>query len=139
MRSVEDTRPRRGLSVPVVTVLARSGELAEDDQRRLVRYVIQDGNGAAVIFAAGTTGEWDKLPADLQKVVRDSVIESQETQRKAVRDDDENLLKDLKAKGMQVTMPDHNAFRAATAPAYDAFYAKFGDRAKKIIETIRGM
>ena len=34
MRSVEDTRPRRGLSVPVVTVLGRSGELAEDDQRR---------------------------------------------------------------------------------------------------------
>ena len=61
MRSVEDTRPRRGLSVPVVTVLDRSGELLEDDQRRLVRYVIQDGYGADIVFAAGTTGEWDRL------------------------------------------------------------------------------
>ena len=69
MRSVEDTRPRRGLSVPVVSVLDRSGELREDDQRRLVRFVIQGGNGADVIFAAGTTGEWDRLPAALQRRV----------------------------------------------------------------------
>jgi dihydrodipicolinate synthase/N-acetylneuraminate lyase len=69
VRSVEDTRPRRGLSVPVVSVLDRSGELREDDQRRLVRWVIQDGNGADVIFAAGTTGEWDKLPAAAQRRV----------------------------------------------------------------------
>jgi TRAP-type C4-dicarboxylate transport system substrate-binding protein len=52
---------------------------------------------------------------------------------------DKQLLEDMKAKGMQVTMPDRGAFRTATAPAYDAFYAKFGDRAKKIIEAIRGM
>ena len=76
MRSVEDTRPRRGLSVPVVTVLERSGELREADQRRLVRFVIQGGNGADVIFAAGTTGEWDRLPAPLQRrVVRISAEE----------------------------------------------------------------
>jgi dihydrodipicolinate synthase/N-acetylneuraminate lyase len=62
--------------VPVVTVLERSGALAEEDQRRLVRYVIQGGNGADVIFAAGTTGEWDRVPAALQRrVVRVSVEE----------------------------------------------------------------
>jgi dihydrodipicolinate synthase/N-acetylneuraminate lyase len=69
VRSVEDTRPRRGLSVPVVSVLDRAGELREEDQRRLVRFVIQGGDGADVIFAAGTTGEWDKLPAALQRRV----------------------------------------------------------------------
>jgi len=77
VRSVEDTRPRRGLSVPVVSVLDRSGELREDDQRRLVRWVIQDGHGADVIFAAGTTGEWDRLPAAVQRrVVRISAEEA---------------------------------------------------------------
>ncbi len=55
--------------MPVVSVLDRSGELREEDQRRLVRYVIQTGDGADVIFAAGTTGEWDKLPAPLQRRV----------------------------------------------------------------------
>ena len=61
LRSVEDTRPRKGLSVPVVTVLDDAGALIETDQRALVRYVIQDGYGADVVFAAGTTGEWDRV------------------------------------------------------------------------------
>jgi TRAP-type C4-dicarboxylate transport system substrate-binding protein len=52
---------------------------------------------------------------------------------------DKKLLEDLKAKGMQVTTPDREAFRRATAPAYNAFYTKFGDRARKIIEAIRAM
>ena len=61
LRSVEDTHPRKGLSVPVVTVLDEAGALLEEDQRALVRYVVQDGYGADVIFAAGTTGEWDRV------------------------------------------------------------------------------
>ena len=55
--------------MPVVSVLDRTGELREEDQRRLVRFVIQQGDGADVIFAAGTTGEWDRLPAALQRRV----------------------------------------------------------------------
>jgi dihydrodipicolinate synthase/N-acetylneuraminate lyase len=45
----------------VVTVLDEAGEVAEADQRALVRYVIQSGYGADVVFAAGTTGEWDRV------------------------------------------------------------------------------
>jgi dihydrodipicolinate synthase/N-acetylneuraminate lyase len=71
VRSVEDIHPPAGLSVPVVSVLDESGRLVEDDQRALVRHVVQDGFGADVVFAAGTTGEWDKLPNPLrQQVVR---------------------------------------------------------------------
>ena len=71
MRSVEQTRPRPGLSVPVVSVLDARGELLEADQRALVRHVIQDGWGADIVFAAGTTGEWDRVPAELvRRVVR---------------------------------------------------------------------
>jgi dihydrodipicolinate synthase/N-acetylneuraminate lyase len=44
-----------------VTVVDDAGALIESDQRALVRYVIQDGYGADVVFAAGTTGEWDRL------------------------------------------------------------------------------
>jgi dihydrodipicolinate synthase/N-acetylneuraminate lyase len=61
MRSVEDIRPRSGLSVPVVTVLDPEGALIEDDQRSRVRYLVQDGYGADVVFSAGTTGEWDRV------------------------------------------------------------------------------
>ena len=69
MRSVEDIRPRSGLSVPVVTVLDESGALDEESQRAVVRHVIQDGYGADVVFAAGTTGEWDRIEAGAQRRV----------------------------------------------------------------------
>ena len=45
----------------MVTVLDEDGELVEADQRALVRFVIQSGYGADVVFAAGTTGEWDRI------------------------------------------------------------------------------
>jgi len=61
VRTLEDIRPRPGLSVPVVTVVDDAGRLIESDQRALVRHVVQDGRGADVVFAAGTTGEWDRL------------------------------------------------------------------------------
>jgi tripartite ATP-independent transporter DctP family solute receptor len=79
---------------------------------------------------------WDKLPADLQKVVRDSVIESQETQRKAVRDDDENLTKELRAKGMQVNEADREAFRKTVLPLRDEAVKEFGPKAKAWIDQI---
>ena len=58
----------------MVTVLDGPGEgarLVEADQRALVRFVVQDGYGADIVFAAGTTGEWDKVDNALrQRVVQ---------------------------------------------------------------------
>ncbi len=69
MRTVEDARPRPGLSVPVVTPLCDDGRLIEDDLRSVVRFVVQDGYGADVVFSAGTTGEWDRIGAATQRRV----------------------------------------------------------------------
>ena len=69
MRSVEQAKPKRGLSIPVVTVLGDDGELLEPDQRAVVRYVVQDGFGADMVFAAGTTGEWDRIAQPVRKRV----------------------------------------------------------------------
>lgn len=79
---------------------------------------------------------WDKLPPDLQKIVRESVVESQETQRKAVRDDDENLLKEIKAKGMLVNDADRDAFRKSVLPLRDEAVKEFGPKAKEFIDRI---
>lgn len=71
IRSVEESRPKPGLSVPVLTVLDEQGRLLEEDQRALVRHVVQDGSGADILFSAGTTGEWDKIDnATRQAVIR---------------------------------------------------------------------
>jgi dihydrodipicolinate synthase/N-acetylneuraminate lyase len=76
LRTVEDTRPTPGLSVPVVTALDEGGEFLESDQRAVVRHVVQRGYGADVVFAMGTTGEWDRLSNPLrQRVVRVCVEE----------------------------------------------------------------
>ena len=82
---------------------------------------------------------WTALPADLRKIAEESLREASNFQLDMVANLDTKLLEDMKGKGVQVTLPDRGAFRAATAPAYDVFYAKFGDRGRKIIETIRAM
>ncbi|HXZ43993.1 MAG TPA: TRAP transporter substrate-binding protein [archaeon] len=82
---------------------------------------------------------WGALPADLRQIAEESLREASRGQMDAVANLDKKLLEELKAKGMLVTVPDQEAFRKATAPAYDAFYAKFGDRGRKIIDAIRSM
>lgn len=52
-----------------MTAIDPSGDLLEDDQRALVRYVVQDGHGADIVFAAGTTGEWDRIRQDVRQQV----------------------------------------------------------------------
>jgi len=80
---------------------------------------------------------WTSLPPDLRKIADDSIREASHFQMSIVEKLDQKLLGDLKAKGMQVTTPNREDFRKATSAAYDAFYAKFGDRARRIIEEIR--
>ncbi|MBS1807664.1 MAG: dihydrodipicolinate synthase family protein [Acidobacteria bacterium] len=53
--------PRRGLNVPIVTIVDDTGSIIEEEQRRVIRHVIQKGYGADVIFGNGTTGEWNRL------------------------------------------------------------------------------
>jgi len=79
---------------------------------------------------------WDRLPADLQKIVRESVIESQEAERKAVQDDDTNLLKEIKAKGMLVNDADREAFKKSVMPLRDEAVKEFGPKAKEWIDRI---
>jgi dihydrodipicolinate synthase/N-acetylneuraminate lyase len=67
VRKLEGYAPRRGLSVPCITALDPDGGVLEADQRRLVRYLMAGGRGADVIFAMGTTGEWNRLEASQRK------------------------------------------------------------------------
>ncbi len=79
---------------------------------------------------------WNTLPPDLQKVVRDSVIESQDTQRKAVRDDDQTLLAALKEKGMQANEADRAAFRKIMEPQREEAVKEYGPKAKEWFEKV---
>ncbi|MFN0120731.1 MAG: dihydrodipicolinate synthase family protein [Blastocatellia bacterium] len=71
--------PRKGLSVPVITVVDASGRVVENEQRNLIRHVIQGGRGADVIFANGTTGEWNRIDnTQRQRLMAMAVEETQD-------------------------------------------------------------
>jgi len=72
-------QPRRGLSIPSITVLDDRGRVIEDEQRRVFRHLAQEGLGADIIFGAGTTGEWNRISnIERQRVIR---IETDEVAR----------------------------------------------------------
>ena len=54
-----------GVSVPTLTAFTTSSGsgdnlfLASADQRNLLKFIVQDGFGADIIFGVGTTGEWN--------------------------------------------------------------------------------
>lgn len=54
-------QPRRGLSIPAITVLDAHGRVVEEEQRRVFRYLAQQGRGADILFGVGTTGEWNRI------------------------------------------------------------------------------
>lgn len=54
-------QPRRGLSVPSITVLDERGRVIEAQQRSVFRYNAQQGYGADIIFGVGTTGEYNRI------------------------------------------------------------------------------
>jgi dihydrodipicolinate synthase/N-acetylneuraminate lyase len=53
--------PRTGLIIPIISVVDDDGRVIDEEQRRVIRHVSQRGRGADVIFANGTTGEWNRL------------------------------------------------------------------------------
>ena len=70
---------RKGLNVPTITVLDDAQRVIESEQRRVFRHVIQNGLGADVIFANGTTGEWNRIAnAERQRVMQFAVDEVQQ-------------------------------------------------------------
>lgn len=77
-----------------------------------------EANRAAILSAVEEAGRW---------------------QFELIAQKDGELLETLKGAGMQVTMPDQAAFRTATEPAYEAFYARFGDPARQFVEQVRAM
>src|ERR1700734_1797472 len=69
VNSLDDYIPRPGLSIPIVTILDARGRILEDQQRAVIRFALQDGAGADVIFASGTTGEWDRIDNSRRQAV----------------------------------------------------------------------
>jgi TRAP-type C4-dicarboxylate transport system substrate-binding protein len=70
---------------------------------------------------------WDRMPADLQRVMADTALEVAKVQRQLNRTQEQKQLGELRAKGMTVLeTPDRTAFREAMKPVFEQFQGQFG-------------
>lgn len=74
-------------------------------------------------------GNWNKLSAELQTIVREEADAAAVEARQAIVSKDEQYLTDLEAAGMTVVRPDVNLFREAMGPAYEKIKESRGDEA----------
>lgn len=92
--------------------------------------------GAAPTSVSDKT--WNKLPPDLQQVLKAAVARSVVAQRKAASGDVDAQLRKLIDFGMRVVKdPDRDAFRRAMRPAWDQYVARFGKPGQALIDAIR--
>jgi len=92
--------------------------------------------GAAPTSVSDKT--WNKLPPDLQQVLKAAVARSVVAQRKAASGDVDAQLKRLIDFGMSVVKdPDREAFRKAMKPAWDNYVGRFGKAGQALIDAIR--
>lgn len=91
-------------------------------------------NSAYVIISEAF---FQRLKPEHRKAIEEAADEAGRWQFDFIAKKDAELLETLKKSGMQVTEPDKEAFRAATAPAYDAFYGRYGNDARVFVEAIR--
>ncbi len=79
---------------------------------------------------------FNSLPRDFQKVMADTALECAQYERNLLRESEAQQLETLKAKGMQVTVPNKKPFQDAAAPVYKEFEGQFGkDLIGKILST----
>ena len=79
---------------------------------------------------------WNKYPEDVQNLLLEAAKKFGDEHRQAIVDSEETQLKELEDAGMEVTYPDIEALKAATASVYDDFYAQ-NDWAEDLVARIQ--
>ncbi|QNB46340.1 DctP family TRAP transporter solute-binding subunit [Thermanaerosceptrum fracticalcis] len=102
------------------------------------KYISMTGHvyAPAVIMMSKKT--YDKLPADLQKIVVEAARETATYERNYIKELEDKAIKELPGLGMQVEMnPDKEAFKAAVQPVYKEYGEKLKvtDLIQRILDT----
>jgi tripartite ATP-independent transporter DctP family solute receptor len=78
---------------------------------------------------------WDTLTAEEQDAIMEAAKEAVDFERKLAQEKEAELLADLEAKGMTITEPDVEEFRALVKPVHEKWAAEFGqDLYDRIVE-----
>lgn len=85
----------------------------------VTKYITKTGH-ISLITGLITSGPWfDSLPDDLKTILRDESLKAGDIASHGTEDSLGQLEADFKAQGMEVSTPDLEVFRAATAGVYD--------------------
>jgi len=90
------------------------------------KYVILTGHFYTPYIFAGSKKSLDKLPPDLQQIVRDTAKEMAPFERNIIKTDTGMMTDVLKQKGMEIVEVDRKSFQAASQPVYKQFEPQFG-------------
>ena len=97
------------------------------------KYVILTGHFYTPYIFAGSKKSLDKLPPDLQQIVRGTAKEMAPFERNIIKTDTGMMTDVLKQKGMEIVEVDRKAFQTASQPVYKQFEPQFG---KELIDRI---
>jgi len=80
---------------------------------------------------------WDRMPADIQRIMRETALEVAKYQRSLIHEQEKQQIGELKSRGMTIIEdPDRPAFRDAMKPVFERFQGQFGkDLVQRIVNT----
>ncbi|MEW6265389.1 MAG: DctP family TRAP transporter solute-binding subunit [Thermodesulfobacteriota bacterium] len=77
---------------------------------------------------------WDTVPKDLQEIMQRCALKAAENERLIIQKGDQELVGELKKKGMTINEVDTKPFQQAVRPIYDQYRPVFGEEIMGLIE-----
>lgn len=96
-------------------------QIASGKFQEVQKYLSMTGHVYTPAYVTVSTKHWEKIPADVRKVLEDTAKETQAYVYKTAAQLEVDLLAELKAGGMEVNTADKAAFIAASKPIYEEF------------------
>lgn len=112
--------------------------IAANQLQEVQKYLSLSGHVYSPVFLLAYKEHWEKIPADIRKVIEETAQEIRPWIYETVGKADERLVGELESKGMTVNRVDREAFVKASAPVYELFDEKIPG-GKAMIETILGL
>jgi tripartite ATP-independent transporter DctP family solute receptor len=101
------------------------------------KYVAETNHMWGAYIIVGSEKWFSSLSDDQKKIVQEAAIEASKYQRQLFREEQEKNKQNLIDKGMKVTTPDLEPFRALSSPVYEGFYKK-NPQLKDLVQKILG-
>ena len=98
--------------------------IAANQLQEVQKYLSLSGHVYSPVFLLAYKEHWEKIPADIRKVIEDTAQEIRPWIYETVAAADERLVGELQSKGMEVNTVDREAFVKASAPVYELFDEK---------------